>query len=220
MTIEQSPVSDCISVVSSNNSSLFDMTCVELGNKNVRIILKEIANGSSTSSELACKTRSTIQNVIKHLNRLEKIGLITKDGFSSDSIKGRSAARYKITHAAVLLIPEEVSVTSRLLESIHRKSSEVLNNRLLVSFAISLSWLFSMLRFVWPLTENAQVDSTRTPPGFLNGPGVVSSMANWSELDAAILILLTASVVFIVSFVLMSLRPHRAKLGSSGNIGC
>lgn len=204
--LDDQNLADCLSVVTSDDSSLFDLACAELGNRNARIILKEISNGVRTSGEIASSTRLTVQNVIKHLNRLEKIGIISKDGFSQWSARGRSATRYRISRAAVLLIPEEVSVTSRLMEAIRSRSKEVFNSRLYVSLVASALWFWSALRFILPiLTGTEAIPGKAIAAGSSSGTFYGSTtgvQVFMSGPVALVLLIISAGLVFLASFII------------------
>jgi len=136
---------DCISSVASDDEKLFELTCLELANKNSRRILKEIASGRGTASEIAAQTGLSSQDVLIHLTRLESIGLIQKDSLISDSLRGRNPKHYKISKLAVVLIPTEIIDKVSLRQFISKKSFELLKKRIFTSGVIASVWVISLV---------------------------------------------------------------------------
>lgn len=127
----------------------FELICAELGNKNARKVLREIANGMNTSTSIAEKVGLTIQDVSIHLDRLVKVGMIKKSGKLS-SFRGRRAETYRISRLAVLLIPAETANRQHLMELIKRKAATLVRKRLLAAIgmtgAISISFFLILLQ--------------------------------------------------------------------------
>lgn len=126
-----------VSTNSETDEAKFELICAELGNKSARKILKEIANGTNTSSLIAEKTDLTVQDVLIHLDKLVTAGLIEKAEGKLPSFRGRKPNSYRISRVAVLLMPNETANKLELKKLIQRKSIALLRRRLLSSIALT-----------------------------------------------------------------------------------
>ena len=143
--MEDIDAEDCVSAVSSDDERLFELTCLELANKSSRRILKEVASGRGTASEIAKKTGLSVQDVLIHLGRLESIELIEKDHSVDGSLRGRNPRHFKISRLAVVLIPTEITGNTDTKRFISRKSFELLKKRILVAGSFALAWSLSFV---------------------------------------------------------------------------
>jgi DNA-binding transcriptional ArsR family regulator len=137
-----------VSTNSETDEARFELICAELGNKSARRILKEIANGENTSSLIAERTELSVQDVLIHLDKLVKAGLVEKADSKMPSFRGRKANSYRISRVAVLLMPNETANKLELKKLIQRKSIALLRRRLLSSIGLTLalgSFIFATL---------------------------------------------------------------------------
>ncbi|MGD0319665.1 MAG: winged helix-turn-helix transcriptional regulator [Nitrososphaerales archaeon] len=138
---------DVILESDSVDEAKFELICGELGNKNGRRILKEIANGVNTSTLIAERTGLTLQDVLVHLDKLVRAGMIEKSG-KLPSLRGRRASVYRISHVAVLLSPNETANVSHLKEFLRRKALASVRRRMLATTgltAVIATALFTVL---------------------------------------------------------------------------
>ena len=126
----------------------FDMILSELSNKNARAVLKNIILGRDTFSLIVESTGLSLQDVLLHLNKLEAIGLIVKNGSDFSAIRGRAPRRYKVTKVAILLVPSSSSEYPQNKRAIIKKSAEILKRRFLLHiFLLASSILISSIIF-------------------------------------------------------------------------
>jgi len=138
MTIENPD--DCIHILSTDDPEKFSLTCEELANKNARDILDQLEHGINTATDIARTLGLSIQAVISHLNALEKIGLI-ESKIESIGNRGRSPRYYRVSKAAILLIPNEINKDDgrSMLKSIMKdKAFDLLKKQLMLSTIVSI----------------------------------------------------------------------------------
>ncbi len=191
---EADPEDIIVASNSETDEARFELICSELGNKSARRILKEIANGSNTSSLLAEKTELSVQDVLVHLDRLVTAGLIEKADSKMPSFRGRKANSYRISRVAVLLMPNETANKLELRKLIQRKSFALLRKRLLSS--IGLSFAVSAVIF-GTLLQALAVHRT-----YLTISGTVVTVTDYSTaLPVAIVAVVILSPVFYLGFM-------------------
>lgn len=96
--------------------------------------------GKSTATEIAKETSLSVQDVLLHLNNLELIRLIERDGLLPISIRGRNPKRYKISRLAIVLIPSEIVDKNALRQFISKKSFELMKKRILTCIVLTIAW--------------------------------------------------------------------------------